>query len=282
MYRRDAARLTCAQHQGVSFKANDRKATTTKALVAEIETLRADSRQKRIDCDVDDPVTRPRHQFELKIDQSAILLDVLRLTLSYLDRLQGGFSASEKDRVEAFLRSFVPLVFGIAPDVLDTALGVPPPLAPTANGSGGSVPDRATAAEMARAATPDADESDADMDLGETSDAGSGSDVNGRRGRHNADDLRKRLLSKATAPLRHASPAPDSRATSPLPDMPLGGQGVVSPERRHELGMETTWIRAGEEPSLPLDRRFNFFAGTTAYCLVRLIHVRWRDRAYTS
>ena len=243
--------------------------------MAEIESLRADSRQKRIDCDADDEVTRPRHQFELKIDQTDVLLDVLRLTLSYLDRLQGGFSAAEKDRVESFLRLFVPLVFGVSPAVLDAGLGVPPPPAPTANGSGGGLPDRATPADLARGATPNAEESDADMDLGETSDA-SGSDVNGRRGRSNADDLRKRLLSKATAQPRQPSPAADSRATSPLPDMPLGGQGVVSPQRRPELGVETTWIRAGEEPSLVLDRRFNFFAGTTAYCLVRLIHVRHR------
>ena len=42
-----------------------------------------------------------------------VLFDVLKLCFSFLDRDQSGTSAPERARVEAFLRLFVPLFFGV-------------------------------------------------------------------------------------------------------------------------------------------------------------------------
>lgn len=95
-------------HQGVNFKASDKKALTTKALVAEIEARRTQQQQRRLTIDPSLPRPKPRHQFAYPLDDMQVLTDVLKLVFSFLDRAAGGYSTSDRERIEAFLRSFIP------------------------------------------------------------------------------------------------------------------------------------------------------------------------------
>ena len=98
----------------MTFKATDKKATTTlKSLTSEIEALKRDGQQKRLNMGSSPASIRPLHQQELGMPDRDVLFDILKLTFSFLDRNQGGYSAPERTRVEAFLRLFVPLLFGV-------------------------------------------------------------------------------------------------------------------------------------------------------------------------
>ncbi|KAG5651812.1 hypothetical protein H0H81_007335 [Sphagnurus paluster] len=99
-------------HQGIYFKAADKKAITIKAFVNQIEAAREEQMAKR--ASLIDPLfarTRPRHQLEFVVDDVTVLQDVLKLTFSFLDRTQAQINFAERKRIEGFLRTFVPLFF---------------------------------------------------------------------------------------------------------------------------------------------------------------------------
>lgn len=221
----------------------------------------------------DCPPIRPFHQFEFHMTDRSVLFDVLKLTFSYLDRDQSGFSVPERARVEAFLRLFVPLLWGVEKDELEENLG------PSAH-------DDAADAEEEEAEL-EQDGTNAGSD-GETSSVGAETDGStpsgGRRGlngasshkRGGAADLRKRLLLHAAATAaRRAAAANGAPQEALLPEEPVTGS----------LG-ETTWIHLSETRDHELadkigsaddvlePRKFSFFANSTFYCLVRILHVR--------
>ncbi|KAG6829244.1 hypothetical protein H0H87_012148 [Tephrocybe sp. NHM501043] len=108
-------------HQGIFFKATDKKANTVKAFVNQIEAAREEQIAKR--ASLIDPLfarTRPRHQLEFVVDDVTVLQDVLKLTFSFLDRTQGQINFVERKRIEGFLRSFVPLFFMLDPVAFNT------------------------------------------------------------------------------------------------------------------------------------------------------------------
>ncbi|KAM0754488.1 hypothetical protein T439DRAFT_296832 [Meredithblackwellia eburnea MCA 4105] len=239
-------------HQGVTFKQTDKKATTTsKSLTTEVETLKRDRQQKRVLMPSSKPV-RPLHQQELGMPDREVLFDILKLILSFLDRNQGGYSGPERIRVEAFVRLFVPLLF--------------------------NVPHADMEANLAHA-----EDADDDDDLESESEMASDHESNGtddapkktaKKG--GAADLRKRVLAHAaaTAGKSHKS---SSRANSPTRDADGKSTtvGVLS---------EQTWIHLTESKEngetladSPLSvRRFNFFTNSTFYCLVRVIHILYQ------
>ncbi|GAA5858256.1 hypothetical protein JCM1840_001116 [Sporobolomyces johnsonii] len=301
-------------HQGIPFKAVDKKTTTTsKALTNEIETLRRDKQQKRFDVPspsastssrlppastittappVDPfadstvpPSLRPLHQFELYMTDRAVLFDVLKLTFSYLDRDQSGFSVPERARVEAFLRLFVPLLWGVEKDELEANLGH------------SAHDDAADADEDDGETEADGAASDADSAAGEgesstASSAGGGGKraVNGSHKRGGAADLRKRLLLHAAATAGRtlaASAAATAAATAggKSASRAASPTGVADDVQVGALG-EAVWIQlsetkegGGPAPSSADEvlepRRFNFFANSTFYCLVRVIHTMY-------
>lgn len=294
-------------HQGIPFKAIDKKTTTTsKSLTAEIETLRRDKQMKRYDVPghrqpqhASQPVAaithptdaasaslppplRPLHQFELHMSNRGVLFDVLKLTLSYLDRDASGFSAPERARVEAFLRLFVPLLWGVEHDAMEAALGA-------------AQHDDADAdedeAETEAGDATDADESGADG----ASEAGGGSTPSaaaaGKKSapikRGGAADLRRRtLLHAALAQRLHGANGSGAAATNGRAGGSRGGSPTT--DDSDELGrlVEATWISLEETredgsavtpPSADEvlePRKFSFFANATFYCLVRVMHVR--------
>ncbi|KAJ7508513.1 histone deacetylase complex, SIN3 component [Mycena galericulata] len=89
-------------HQGISFKANDKKNITAKHFVGDIEGLKA---------------AQPQHwarpspaQLEYSFADTPVLHDSLKMVYSFLDHSQGQYSAPERRSVESFLRRFVPLL----------------------------------------------------------------------------------------------------------------------------------------------------------------------------
>lgn len=254
----------------MTFKATDKKATTTlKSLTSEIEALKRDGQQKRLNMGSSPASIRPLHQQELGMPDRDVLFDILKLTFSFLDRNQGGYSAPERTRVEAFLRLFVPLLFG--------------------------VPHADMEANLAHAdETHELEDDELDSEVDNASDHeptdepahanGAGGKKNGHAKKGGAADLRKRVLAHAatTAARSSQAKATTSRANSPTDDARGAHVGVLG---------EQTWIHltetkendmASDEP-LP-ERRYNFFANATFYCLARVIHVcsfsavfRWRS-----
>lgn len=114
--------LAPRQHQGIAFKAQDKRYIASKALVHEIETLRRTQMQKQIAAP---PNLRPpaaTYQLAFPISDENVLFDSLKLFLSYLDRAPGYHTMPERDRIEAFLRSLTSLVFAIPVSVLDSML----------------------------------------------------------------------------------------------------------------------------------------------------------------
>ncbi|GAA5892975.1 hypothetical protein JCM8208_004141 [Rhodotorula glutinis] len=301
-------------HQGIPFKAIDKKTTTTsKSLVAEIETLRRDKQMKRYDVPGHSvpqhpsqpvaaithptdaaaaslpPPLRPHHQFEVHMANRPVLFDVLKLTLSYLDRDASGFSAPERARVEAFLRLFVPLLWGVEHDAMEAALGA------------------------AQHDDADADEDELDTEAGDATDAdesgiegaseaggssapggaatASASASAGKKAapptkRGGAADLRRRTLLHAALAQRQPGAGGSGAATT---NGRVGGGRGGSPatdDSSDDLGrlVEATWISleetredgsaveppSGDEVLEP--RRYSFFANSTFYCLVRVMH----------
>ena len=104
-------------HQGIVFKAADKKATTPKAFINQIEAARAEQVAKRA-AYIDPLFSRvsPTHQLEFTVEDVSVLQDTLKLVFSFLDRTTGQISPGDRKRVEGFLRTFVPLFFR-----LDTA-----------------------------------------------------------------------------------------------------------------------------------------------------------------
>lgn len=139
-------------HQGVGFKANDKKAITGKALITEIERIKKTQDNARdgvfeedekalggksrqdTDGEVDlknaATVVLPRHQLAYTIQDESVLQDAIKLTLGYLERSDSRqasvnvpqYNAVERRRIEAFLRHYVMYQFGFGPE-FDLAFG---------------------------------------------------------------------------------------------------------------------------------------------------------------
>ena len=243
-------------HQGISFKANDKKNITAKHFVADIELIKSEQMEAL------EEEGKPyfhngmvQHQLEYAFHDTSVLLDSLKMVYSFLDRSQVQYSSQERRSVETFLREFIPLLCMYPAAEFNAACG---PL-----------------------------EGVHDDDLGH--------DVNGfpedlRSGRwsvgsaHSAhsggvapNDLRKKLLraaqermntlgSHSPAPSRDVSPSADHRSTN------------VSHAEDFIDSPKDIWItEAGanayvDDPFIDMARPF--FANTTFYTLLRLLQVR--------
>ena len=263
-------------HQGGAFKVNDKKTITSKSFVTEIEQLRADQQQKRVAAGVEISeldmarTDRSRHQFELKMDDRSVIFDVLRLTFSFLDRPNSGFSAPERERVEGFLRLFVSMVFNIDREEMENVLG---------------------ALVLKHHDEDDEGESDAEgmSETGardENMTNGSSTPKSRTGPKAVAADLRRRLLA-------HAHGLAKASGTTPNPET----NGFSHPEQTASSSKATeSWIQAstipwpdsnrkrrhgspvkGDSPAPPPvetdGRRYNFYTNLTFYCLIRTFHL---------
>ncbi|KAJ3283299.1 Transcriptional regulatory protein sin3 [Borealophlyctis nickersoniae] len=85
-------------HQGISFKATDRKAVSNKALIAEIETIFREQQEKPTKL-------ASRYQFDFSFKDQDVFLDVRRLLRLQIKSLQ--FNDNEEEKLLDFSRSFV-------------------------------------------------------------------------------------------------------------------------------------------------------------------------------
>lgn len=236
-------------HQGITFKATDKKAVTPKAFVSQIEAARDEQMANR--ASLIDPLinrTRPRHQLEYVVGVTDVLQDSLKLVCSFLDRTQGQINLADRKKIESFLRSFVPLFFMLDP-VTFTSTVVPKP--DVVNGDIGDSDDMLV------------DDSDSSASRGS------------RLSKNGAGDLRKRLLKSEQAKSSRRTRAQD--ATSPSSSKPASPvlSEVALPDTIEFL--PTANDQPISAPSSPTDtrsgRKGTFFTNTHFYVLFRLLEV---------
>ena len=111
-------------HQGITFKQSDKKTTTAKHLVQQIEAARAE---------VPRGAARSAPHLRFKVDDEDVLKDGMKLVFSFLDRASTGagvlgvmYSPREARRVERLLREIVPTFMMADIAEFDAAFGPPP------------------------------------------------------------------------------------------------------------------------------------------------------------
>lgn len=234
-------------HQGTSFKANDKKQIATKSLVTEIETLRKEGTERNIGSNSKVTATsKTRYQFEFTFDNEETFKDAVRMVLSYLDK-SAGHTSHDSEKMEKLLRTFLPLVFDLDPEKFK--------------------------ADPVPAGEDDAGDEDVDMSDDDATAAPKAA----------ARDLRKDVL-KQNAEKRDngdttivkAEPNDETSPSSPAPS--VKSNGVEDP---------STWIQmtgtdgaadavATPVPAKGVDEKrqsFNFFANNAFYCFFRLFQL---------
>ncbi len=100
-------------HQGINFKAVDKKAVTSKSLIAEVETLYREQHDRP------DPNT-PRFQLEYTFPNKRVLGDIKNLVEGYLDKMSG-LSKVNQDRIVKMMDQLID-TFVSPNDVTDTSV----------------------------------------------------------------------------------------------------------------------------------------------------------------
>ena len=96
-------------HQGITVKANDKKTWGQKALIAEIQTKYKEQFNKRISPAA--PV--PDYQFKFAFEDIGVVLDACRLLAISLEH-STMVSIHDREKVDGFIKSFIPLFFGMS------------------------------------------------------------------------------------------------------------------------------------------------------------------------
>lgn len=262
-------------HQGIAFKANDKKSITAKHFVQDIESIKATQEKARqatagpswvggslgpqLDCDFRD---------------IGVLQDCLKLIFCFLDHSSSQYSVAERRSVERFLRAFVPVLFMLPAHEFNAACG---PVEP------GHEDDLAE---------------DLAVNDGADDRAKGTRDRQSRRPQSmgvSAGDLRKRLLKTAqersprSSPLalstksggltRSSSPAPsDGQPTSTKGrgsrlNQELDHEEEPAPALPDDIWIEEAITQSGVQAGAVTVTRRPFFANTTFYTLLRLIQV---------
>ncbi|KAI0078868.1 hypothetical protein K474DRAFT_1770646, partial [Panus rudis PR-1116 ss-1] len=120
-------------HQGITFKANDKKAITSKSFVQEIEAIKTEQTQARersrefkfkrnSDANGEEFKSIPPtygsvgYQLQYEFQDTEVLQDALKMVYAFLDHSSSHYSLSERRAVERFLKAFIPLLFTFSRD----------------------------------------------------------------------------------------------------------------------------------------------------------------------
>ncbi|KAJ3731949.1 hypothetical protein DFJ43DRAFT_1076534 [Lentinula guzmanii] len=278
-------------HQGISFKQNDKKCITAKHFVADIESIQAQQLEE-----IDDLTVRSQSgnekgkqkawappfalgslpaQLEFQIQDTDVLNDCLKLVYSFLDRSQGHYSALERRSVEKFLRTFVPTLFMYP--VTEFNLACEPHQGVGASTGGNDDLNGTTEVNQG------------DSFIGSKG----GRKVSGQSNGIAAGDLRKKLLKTAKERRRKqerggSTSAAASRAGSP-PFVESRRSSLIPASRQEEDSAATVnediWITessstgattmdsTSSEESRSSNCERPFFANTTFYTLFRLLQL---------
>lgn len=248
-------------HQGITVKANDKKAFGMKALVNEIQAKYKSQDVKR------QSATTPmvEYQFQYVFDDFGVILDASRLLAVSLEHTNT-FSASDREKIDYFIKTFIPLFFGMnSRDVEDTVNSI------------------------ARK-SPDDDEE------GSVAAGDSSSTRGGRRGR--PDDLLKDVLKRGTGKSGKSRKDKEGSVASrgSKESTPEGGQndsdiemaidGVSDrpvKEEQHWISRPTkhlpdmkpgTPVSHADGSSLPVKRMvFTLYCNSTIYCFFRTFQI---------
>ncbi|KAG6919038.1 hypothetical protein DXG01_009748 [Tephrocybe rancida] len=240
-------------HQGISFKANDKKNITSKYFVADVESIK---NQQLETWDFEGVASFARgsvgHQLEYSFNDTPALLDSLKMVYSFLDRSQVNYSAQERRAVEKFLRAFIPALCKY----------------PVAEFNAACLPLEAV---------HDDDPSDLNgVDGTRSGRRSAGSAHSVQTGGVAAGDLRRKLLrtvqEKAAGKLtpsasRDPSPSPEHRS----PNLSRNGD---APDGQEDIWVTEVGADAfSQSTSSRVEAERPFFVNTTFYTLVRLLQL---------
>ena len=98
-------------HQGISFKANDKKNITAKHFIADLDEIKA-HQLNEWEQSGRSYMTHGSVGFQLEysFQDTSVLFDSLKMVYSFLDRSQAQYTQQERRSVEKFLRAFIPLL----------------------------------------------------------------------------------------------------------------------------------------------------------------------------
>jgi paired amphipathic helix protein Sin3a len=250
-------------HIGLTFKQTDKKQLTTRNLLAEITTVKAEQSSKRRN----PTLPLPKSQLNYTIKDNEIILDVLLLVFNFLEH-GGSYSSSDRDKMDAFLRSFLTLFFSLPPNFISDKFP-----------EGG---------HHSKSQSPDAN--------GDSPSDSSVSIVNGSRKRQRevTGDLLKDVLKRAkTSRLANGRDAyEDDGSETPEPGSPSEDKGSTKGlDDGEELAAafdkigesEFAWLKYADSPKSGKDfadsgkekerHVFNLFGNTNIYVLMRLFVV---------
>ncbi|RDB29628.1 Paired amphipathic helix protein pst1 [Hypsizygus marmoreus] len=243
-------------HQGISFKQNDKKNITAKHFVQDIEAIKNRQLEAWEEEEIPSYVRGSvGHQLEYAFHDTSVLLDSLKMVYSFLDRSQAQYNSQERRAVEKFLRVFIPLLCMYPVAEFNAACG---PL------------------EGAHDDDP----------LIELNGFAEGHTKSGRRSTGSthsvhssgvaANDLRRKLLRTAQeratgkstpAASRDSSPSPGHRS----PNIPRAGEISECPE---DIWITEAGANSFAQNLAPgVDSERPFFANTTFYTLLRLLQL---------
>ncbi|KAG2154574.1 hypothetical protein DEU56DRAFT_769236 [Suillus clintonianus] len=256
-------------HQGVTFKSNDKKVVTAKHFVGNIESVKAEQADTRAQQGPPSFATAsPGHQLDFPFKDISVLQDSLKLVYSFLDHSHAHYTPQERRGVEGWLRSFVPLLC------------------------------MCPAAEFNAGYTPSDDPRDDETDQQALDSPRNDNGVPSTSGRGPlgsvmaAGDLRKRLLkSSQDNPIcsegTNTFSSSQSRGTTPHPERVLSDTALEDSKSAKLVSPQNSspdqWIHdasANQAPPISGDgasRRKPFFGNTTFYtvfCLLQLIYSR--------
>jgi paired amphipathic helix protein Sin3a len=245
-------------HQGITFKANDKKNITAKHFVADIEAIK----NQQLESQEPDPPSLARnsvgHQLEYAFHDTSVLLDSLKMVYSFLDRSQAQYSSQERRSVEKFLRAFIPLLCMYPVAEFNAACG---PLE--------GVQDDDLPHEL-----------NGYLDGPRSGRRSTGSSHSVHSSGVAANDLRRKLLrtaqdktqvkgSHSAAPSRDVSPSPLD------PGSPNTTRNEDNPDSPGDIWIIETGADAfAQNIASGTDTERPFFANTTFYTLLRLLQVQ--------
>jgi paired amphipathic helix protein Sin3a len=241
-------------HQGITFKQNDKKNITAKYFVTDIESIKG---QQLATWEREGKKAFSHgsvgHQLEYSFNDMSVMIDALKMICSFLDHSQAHYSPQERRSVEKFLRTFIPLLCMYPASEFNAAWG---PF------DGGNEEDVMHDAERSGRRSVGSTHSNSMLTSGVP-----------------ANDLRRKLLKMAREKeiekgnRKVSGSNIGSRAATPLSD-----RSPVPPRVGFDSGVYDVWIKEakatveGANDSGMVERPF--FTNTTFYTLVRLLQVR--------
>ncbi|KAI9840969.1 MAG: Transcriptional regulatory protein sin3 [Sclerophora amabilis] len=106
-------------HMGINAKTADKRQFTAKTLLSEIQAKHEEQiRQRTAPWN-----STPKHQFEYSFDDKGVVLDAVRLLLVFVEHTTN-YNAADRQRLDLFLKDFIPKFFGLAQDKFEEDVNV--------------------------------------------------------------------------------------------------------------------------------------------------------------